>query len=575
MNLSRLTRFLTSFTKHRSLRPLSALHEYVRSLSMGDRFIAGVLAGIVVLASVVSVGTLIRSQLVEVPAHGGTLTEGVLGTPRFVNPLLALTDADRDLTALTFSGLMGIGADGTLVPVLASGYTVSEDGKVYTFTIRDTARFSDGTPVTAEDVVFTVQKAQDPGIKSPEYSNWVSIKAEALDAHTVQFTLPKPYAPFLADTTLGVLPARLWRNVSNDQFPFSRLMQHPVGAGPFKVTRVIENKEGVITEYELKANRGYALGRPYLDTIRMRFYETTTLLEGAYKSGAVESAYGIDAPEALRAPYSRVFGVFFNKKEEPALERIEVRKALSVAINRDRIVHELLGGYATALNGPVSPGNGIVPPPLPATDTRIEDAKEILTANGWVYDEETSTWKNEKQKLALAGMTLRTSNVPELKVVAEAVQQDWQALGVPTSLEIFEPGDLIQSVIRPRSYSALYFGMVVGREQDLYAFWNSGEQADPGLNIALYANTAVDSLLEKARSSRDQGTRLEYLQEASDEIASDYPAAFTHAPDFLYAVPKSVYGVTLPQIAAPADRFATVATWYKERAYVWPFLVRH
>jgi peptide/nickel transport system substrate-binding protein len=528
----------------------------------------------VILVSIVTLFSVLRSYLVEVPAHGGTLTEGVLGSPRFVNPLLALSDADRDLTALTFAGLMGIGTDGTLVPVLAREYSVSEDGKTYTFILRDNAKFSDGTPVTAEDVVFTVEKAQDPALKSPEYSNWVSIQTQAIDAHTVQFTLPKPYAPFLADTTLGILPSRLWRNVPNDQFPFSPLMQRPVGAGPFKVVKVVENSEGLVTEYDLKAHKGYALGRPYLDEIRMRFYETPTLLQGAYRSGRVDSAYGIDAPDALRAPYSRVFGVFFNKKEEPAFARLEVRKALSIAINRDYIVTELLGGYATALIGPVSSGNGVVPPTLPATDTRIEDAKALLTANGWAYDEETAVWENTKEKLTLDAITVRTSNVPELKVIAEAVQSDWQTLGVPTQLELYEPGDLTRDVIRPRAYAALLFGMVVGREQDLYAFWDSGEQADPGLNIASYSNATVDSLLERARSTSDQTKSREYLQSASDRIAADYPAAFTHAPDFLYAVPKTLYGVELPQIAAPADRFATVATWYKERAYVWPFLVQ-
>ncbi len=573
MNVSRIARILTPLTA-RLTQPFRQLATYIRSLPPGDRFIAITLGALVVVVSIVALFSVLRAQLVEVPAHGGTLTEGVLGSPRFVNPLLALSDADRDLTALTFAGLMGIGTDGTLVPVIASSYTVSEDGKTYTFTLRDNAKFSDGTPVTAEDVVFTVEKAKDPTLKSPEYSNWVSIQAQAIDARTVQFTLPKPYAPFLADTTLGILPSRLWRNVPNDQFPFSPLMQRPVGAGPFKVVNVVENGDGLAIEYGLKANKGYALGRPYLSEIRLRFYETPTLLQGAYRSGRVESAYGIDTPEALRAPYSRVFGVFFNKKEEPAFARLEVRKALSIAINREHIVQDLLGGYATALAGPVSAGNGVVPPTLPTVETRIEDAKTLLTNNGWKFDAEAGAWENEKEKLTLDGITIRTSNVPELKVVAEAVQSDWETLGIPTTLELYEPGDLTKDVIRPRAYAALLFGMVVGREQDLYAFWDSGEQADPGLNIASYANATVDSLLERARSTSDQAKSLEYLQSASDRIAADYPAAFTHAPDFLYAVPKTLYGVELPQIAAPADRFASVATWYKERAYVWPFLVQ-
>ena len=574
MKPERLSRFLDIFRTQRSFGPFAKLSGHIKNLPPSDKAIAVVLGGLVIVLSVASLFSFTRSFLVEVPAHGGTLIEGSVGTPRFVNPLLALSDADRDLSALTYAGLMGIGPEGSLVPVLASSYEVSEDGKTYTFILRENAKFSDNTPVTADDVVFTVKKAQDSGLKSPEYSNWASIRAEVVDARTVRFTLPKPYAPFLTDTTLGILPAHLWRNIQNDEFPFSPLMQHPVGAGPFKVVKVVENDIGVITEYELKAHNGFALGRPYLDTIRMRFFETPILLQGAYKSGRVESAYGIDVPGALRAPYSRIFGVFFNKKNNEALGKVEVRKALSIAIDREHIVADVLGGYATPLIGPVSSGNGITPPVLPNPVTRISDAKQILTRNGWAYDESAGTWKNKKAKLSINAITIRTSNVPELKVVAAAVQADWQTLGVPTSVEVYEPGDLTQEVIRPRAYDALLFGMVVGREQDLFAFWDSGEQADPGLNIASYANTAVDSLLEKARSSSDPDKVRGYIQSASDKIAADYPAAFTHTPDFLYAVPKTLYGVNLPQIAAPADRFATVATWYKERAYVWPFLVQ-
>ena len=124
-----------------------------------------------------------------IPAYGGSLTEGEIGSPRFVNPLLALTDADRDLSTLTYAGLMGISADGALVPVLAESYTISPDGKSYTFVLRPNAKFSDGTPVTAGDVVFTVQKAQDPALKSPEFADWSGVAAEAIDSRTVRFTL--------------------------------------------------------------------------------------------------------------------------------------------------------------------------------------------------------------------------------------------------------------------------------------------------------------------------------------------------------------------------------------------------
>lgn len=549
--------------------PLTRLLPFYTKLSPGDRFIATILGLLVIGTSLAGLIALQRSFLVTVPAKGGSLTEGIVGSPRFVNPLLAFTDADRDLTALTYAGLMGTDGEGNLVPVLAERYRVSEDGQEYTFSLREDAKFSDGTPVTADDVVFTVEKAQDPALRSPELANWANIRAEALDARTVVFTLPKPYAPFLVDTTLGILPADKWRNIPVDEFSFSPLMTNPIGAGPFKVARVSRDKDGSVTGYELRASDTYVLGRAYLDVIYVKFYDDVAKLADAYERKSIQSAYGIPVKDALRSPYSRVFGAFFNSDENPVFARLEVRKALSLAIDRNRIVNEVLGGYATPLTSPVPPGSGVDAFVLPEGDG-VALATEVLIDEGWTQNEETGAWENEDENLSLPQVTLKTSNVPELKAIAASIETDWERLGVPTEVALYEPGDLAASVIRPRAYEALLFGMVIGRDRDLFAFWDSGERSDPGLNIAAYANRTVDLLLERIREEQDPEIAREDLREVSDLIASDYPAAFTHAPDFLYAIPNSVHGVRLPQIASPSDRFATVAAWYRNTEEVWP-----
>jgi len=571
MSRPRLPHFLSVLASRQRIPWFEGISAHIRSLSAGDKLVVSALGLLVLCSSLAGLYALERSVLVEVPAHGGTLTEGIVGTPRFVNPLLAFTDADRDLAALTYAGLMGLSGDGTLELVLAESYHVSEDGTEYIFTLREDARFSDNTPVTAEDVVFTVEKAQDPTLKSPELANWANIEASVIDARTVRFLLPKPYAPFLVDTTLGILPARLWRNVPVDEFPFSPLMIDPVGAGPFEVVGYARGKNGGIVSYELRAFDKYALGRPYLDRIYVKFYGDQAALADAYRHGMIESAYGISVDQALSAPYSRVFGAFFNPDENPALARLEVREALSLAIDRTHIVDSVLGGHATPLLGPVPPGSGVISPSIPADDGVLL-AEAVLLEAGWKHGEESGVWENDT--LSLPTITLKTSNVPELKAIATAIESDWERLGVDTEIELYEPGDLTASVIRPRDYEVLLFGMVIGRDQDLFAFWDSGERADPGLNISGYANRAVDALLESAREEQNPVEARADLQELSDLIAADYPAAFTHAPDFLYAVPQRLHGIRLPQIAAPADRFATVRSWYRQSEYVWPFLVQ-
>lgn len=566
--MGRFTDLGTSFSLGARIPLFGKLVSHIRTLSPGDRFIALTLGAALILAILTGLYALERQFLVEVPSYGGSVTEGVVGHPRFVNPLLALSDADRDLTALTYAGLMGYDRDGALAPVLAESYSVSEDGKTYTFRLRANARFSDGTPLTAEDVVFTVGRAQDPGLLSPRLADWANIRAEAVDSRTVRFTLPKAYAPFLEDATLGILPAHVWRDISNEEFAFSPYMSNPVGSGPFKVTSVTRSREGVIERYDLSAASTFALGRPYLSAFHFVFFETQAEVAEAYSRGRIESAYGVTSPSALRVPYSRIFGVFWNASANPAFARPEVRKALSVALDRQSLVEDVLRGYATPANGPVPPG--LIPAEVvesPENPTSV--AADILEAGGWTYDGETRMWVEKKANLTLS-ITLSTSNVPELRALAERVKSDWERLGVSVSMEFHEPNDLVASVIRPRKYEALLFGMVVGRDRDLFAFWDSSQRNDPGLNIALYANREADELLDAIRAESDPAQVKVDLEKLNTVIAADYPAAFTHSPDFLYVFPEDLHGVALSSVAEPSDRLLTAAYWYEHTEALWP-----
>jgi len=501
--------------------------------------------------------------------HGGTLTEGVVGSPRFPNPLLANTDSDRDLVALTYAGLMGHAADGSLIPVLAESYTVSDDGTIYTFTLRQNAQFSDGTPVTADDIVYTVHKAQDSALKSPVYASWANTNVEALDARTVRFTLPKAYAPFLEDATLGILPKHVWQDVSDDEFAFAPSIEMPIGAGPFMASSVSRDAGGTITGYTLSAFPQYVLGEPYLSRIHLKFYSAPDDLAKAYADGEVKSAYSIATGDVRSAPYARIIGVFFNADKDAALGDLDVRKALSLAIDRTTISKDLLGGYATALAGPLPEGSGVPPLPLPSDASRVMQAKDALSNAGYSFATSTNTWSKDGEDLK---MTLVTSDVPELKTVATQVQKDWEALGIPTELELHTPSELTQSVIRPRAYSALLFGEVVGTTPDLYAFWSSEERSDPGLNIADYSDKDVDVLLSSLRSEQDPAKRNSLRSQVQEKIAADYPAAFLYTPDFLYDLDPNIHGVSLSQVSAPSDRFWGVENWYRYTEHVWPAL---
>lgn len=533
----------------------------------------------------------------EVPARGGTYTEGIVGTPRFINPLLASSDADQDLTSLTYSGLLKPTPDGTLTYALAESYTVSDDGLIYTFTLREDAVFHDGTAVTADDIVFTIALAQDPALKSPRRANWEGVRAEKIDERHVQFTLLEPYGPFLENTVMGILPKHLWKDVSPEQFAFSQFNVEPIGTGPFKIKRVHRNEAGLPEYYELVSFKNYALGEPHIAKVLVKFYPSEEELLIAHASGDVDGISSVspfslsriigDDSETIQAPLPRVFGVFFNQNVSPLFTNKTVRQAIEAATDRDEIVREVLGGYGRTTDSPIPPGilkaltndtEAPVPESLTETDDLVSDhaqkAQEILESDGWKVNAEGLWSKTVGGETQTVQFALSTSNTPELKAVAELLKRQWEAAGIPVELKFFDTSDLNQNIIRPRRYDALLFGEIIGRELDLFPFWHSSQRNDPGLNIALYTNISADAHLQEARTTSDEAKKTAALQAFEEEVVEDIPAIFIYSPDFIYVVPTRVQGIELGPLTTSGERFLNIEAWYIETERVWPLFSR-
>jgi len=563
-----------AFTKHRQSF-LAPFEEWAKKMSPSDWLVVSLLGFVIFLSAFAMLASVSLGLAVEVPAKGGTYVEGLVGSPRFVNPILALSETDRDLVALVYSGLMKANADGSLSKDIAESYAISDDQVTYTFTIRDDALFQDGQPITAEDVAFTVRTAQNAEIKSPRRANWEGVVTTVIDPKTISFTLKSPYAPFLENTTLGILPHTLWQSVSAEEFPFSTLNAEPVGSGPYRLQSVKHNSSGIPIEYRLKTfSRGVRV--PFIDQFIFRFYQNSDALKTALNQGEVNAAHSVDpaqvtASTALNeAIFGRIFGVFFNQNQNDIFLEEPVRKALDRAVDKQTIVSTVLGGYGSVIDGPL-PQNGREDGAVSASgEDRVQQAVAILESAGWKRGEDgifEKTVKKEKKRLSFS---LSTANAPELKETAESVARDWRNLGAEVELQFFEQNDLNTEVLRPRKYDALLFGLVVGHDLDLFAFWHSSQRNDPGLNIALYASIDADKQLEKARTEYDPERRRENAIAAAKIIQNEHAAVFLYAPHFLYLVPKDVYGMALGTIATPSDRFASVDEWYMQSARVWP-----
>lgn len=547
-------------------------------LTSGDWLVLSALGIVLAVGIVWAAAELSYSFTSEVPAKGGAYQEALIGTPRFVNPVLAISDADRDLVALMFSGLMRARPDGTLEPDLASGYTLSEDGRTYTFTLRDDVRFHNDMPVTAEDVAFTVSLAKNPILKSAKRANWEGIEVAVIDEHTVSFTLKEPYALFLENTRLGILPKYLWGEVAVEEMPFSTLNVEPVGTGPYRLDKLVTTAAGIPTEIRLTAFSGG--GRePYIEHITLKFYPDAEALGAALQGDPSLGAHSL--PPALfprhalkEAVMGRVFSVFFNHNQNELFADIVVRRALDASLDKKELVSTLIGGYGSPVSEPLPPAS-IEQETAVRTDDPLAKAAEILERNGWERGEDGIYEKTEKKITKRLSFSLVTGTAPELRAAGEYVADTWRELGADVSLAFFEASDLQQQVIRPRKYDALLFGEVVGRGADLFAFWDSSQRNDPGLNIAQYTNTSVDKLLRDARTNPNEEARQVDIEEAAATIAEEVAAVFLYSPHFIYLVPEKLSGIHLGTVVTPSDRFLTVHEWYLVTERVWPFLSRN
>lgn len=511
--------------------------------------------------------------------RGGTINEGIIGTPRFANPALAITRADQDVTALVYSGLMKIGPDGTLVNDVAESVEVSEDGLTYTIALRKDVKFHDYTPLTARDVAYTIGLFQDPDLKSPLRGNWTDVIVSEIDEYTLSIILEEAYAPFIENFTFGIMPAHAWSSLPIEQLPFSQLNTEPVGSGPFKVANADRDTSGIINHYTLSAFRENN-NNPNIDILELSFFSNEESLMDALEAGLVDaSAYvsGTNIPlfeddfTLYEVPLPRAFGVFFNQNRSPALRDLSARQALEVALDRDVLIEKALNGYGVPITNPtpdlsseLESEDGIT-----ATGTPAEQAAILLTDAGWTKND-LGLWEKEiDDETVVLSVTIKTSNAPLFEALVGAVADAWIEAGVEVITEQYEQSALVQSVIRPRDFQVLLFGLDMSRSFDLYPFWHSSQQDDPGLNIAQYTNVTVDELLETARTEQSEAARENTLAEASQIISEEKPAILLFQPTMTYLVNDQVTITPAHSIGRVSDRFINIDEWHTESDSLW------
>ena len=379
----------------KKLTTLTGWQQFLIILNAKEKMVFFSLILLVLSSSILLFSSFYCKNTEIVPSEGGEYIEGVVGSPRFINPVYAASsDVDRDLTELIYSGLMKYDENGKIVPDLTEEYKVLEDGKIYEFTLKENLLWQDEKPLNADDVVFTIKTIQNPSLKSPVRANWLGVKVEKISDLSVRFELSNPSAVFLENCTLKILPAHVWQDITSQNFPLSIYNLKPVGSGPYKLKTLAQDNQGNIKSLELVANQNYAGKKPNIPKITFFFFEKEDDEISAFNSKQIngfsplspqkeQNLKNQDFSEYLLS-LPRYFAVFFNPEKSKVLAEKNVRQALNYGTNKEEIVDKILFKQGRVVDSPILPDIYGFEKPEKTYEFNQTTARQLLDAAGFV-----------------------------------------------------------------------------------------------------------------------------------------------------------------------------------------------
>jgi peptide/nickel transport system substrate-binding protein len=341
------------------------------------------------------------------PAYGGSYTEGIIGQPRFINPIYGETnDVDRALIGLVYSGLMTYDQNGKIVNDLVKSYQISDNGKVYTFQLKDELFWQDGVPLTADDVIYTIKTIQDSDFKSPLRANWLNVAVQKISNKSFALALGTPYNSFLENCTIKIIPQHIWKNILAENFSLSPYNLQPVGSGPYTLSNIQENSNSFIKSLTLTANHKYYGKLPYISELSFNFFENKDDLISAANQKTIDgfSVSDIDNDGALAeksirqgwstnekfAVYSfslpRYFAVFFNTQDARVLSDTNITQGLNYSINKQELTQNIENKFkkkVPIVNSPILPDYFGYAQPTISYDYNTDTANKLLDKSGF------------------------------------------------------------------------------------------------------------------------------------------------------------------------------------------------
>lgn len=505
------------------------------------------------------------------PAPGGSFTEGIIGTFTTANPLYATSAPDSAASRLVFSGLMKYDLENKLVPDLAEKLSVDSTGKVYVVTLREGVKWHDGESLSAKDVAFTYGIIKNPDARSPLFNAWKDIKVTTKDDRTLVFELPNALSTFPESLTNGIVPEHILKTIEPAQLRTARFNTvNPIGTGPFKWDKLEvsgvrqEERQEIIGVLPFD---DFYRSPPKLGRFIIRTFRDEGRMVRAYESGGLTSMVGLaSVPDNIRnvsdfveynVPLTGSVMVFF-KTSAPPLNDVDVRRALVQSVDTRAAVKTL--GYPVRLvKGPLLDSHIGYSQKLTQLPFDLAQANKYLDKAGWKKGDD-GIRRKAGQELTF---TLYAQNTSDYSAITGYLQKSWKTLGV--KVEVLLQSDVdIQGVVSRHDYGSLLYGISIGTDPDVFAYWHSS-QADPSapvrLNLSEYKSKIADSSLEAGRTRLDPKVRGAKYEPFLKAWREDAPALALYQPTFLYVTRGKVYNFEPKSLNGITNRYVNVENW--------------
>lgn len=487
----------------------------------------------------------------ESPQDGGTLVRRLTTDIVTLNPVRTASGNDSLVHKYLYTPVIYLDRDLKPVPGLAKSWTISPDGLTYRFELNEKATFSDGTPVRASDVLFTLRKIADPRTEAPQVAGLFDqldlARTRALGDHVIEVGFRQPWASQIIHfASVYALPEHFYGkgDFNND---FNDLA---VGSGPYQLVRRERGKEIIV-----ERRTDYWRERPHIQTVVFKVISDHGTAWNALKLGEIDETILtsdtwtrertnraltriIDFPRFYRLSYN--FIAWNNRR--PLFADKRIRRALAMCVPTDSIIRDLFHGTARAINGPFTPDEYAFNPSVPLIRFDPAGAQRDLASLGWVDRDGDGVLDRDGKKFQFEMLVIPGNAVTTQ--FTQTVQAELKKIGVQMQIRAVDGAAIMQQA-RAGNFDSAYFAWQLDADPDPHSLFHSSQFPPRGQNFVLYSNPEADRLIDGARRELDLTKRKNLYWQLHKVLADDQPYTWTVQVSMKWGIRKRLHGVSI------------------------------